>query len=176
MLPMKNTTSPADSGGTNARNRRHTSETAISAKPAKIVMPHTSGIPPTFKIYGHGELIPPGPAGALGNQSLGDPSLNPIITQARQWSPAAMVQYHFRSPGVTFRPFVGLGTLAMLVNVILLTLYTITCHSFRYLMGGRLDHFSRVRGGVVWHRITVVLVRLKPMHGAGAWYSMFSVT
>ncbi|MBY4733729.1 OmpW family protein [Cupriavidus pauculus] len=74
-----------------------------------IAITGVGGIPPTFKIYGHGELIPPGPAGALGRQSLGDPSLNPIITRARQWSSAAMVQYHFRSPGVSFRPFVGLG-------------------------------------------------------------------
>ena len=48
MLPMKNTTSPADSGGTNARSRRHTSENAISTRPAKMVMPHTSGMPPTL--------------------------------------------------------------------------------------------------------------------------------
>jgi outer membrane protein len=74
-----------------------------------IAITAVGGIPPEFKIYGHGELIPPGPAGALGHQSLGDPSLNPIITKARQWSPAAMVQYHFRAPDTTFRPFVGLG-------------------------------------------------------------------
>ncbi|HBO78274.1 MAG TPA: hypothetical protein DD502_08965, partial [Cupriavidus sp.] len=74
-----------------------------------IAITAVGGIPPEFKIYGHGYLIPPGPAGALGHQSLGDPSLNPIITRARQWSPAAMVQYHFRAPDVTFRPFVGVG-------------------------------------------------------------------
>lgn len=74
-----------------------------------IALTAVGGIPPEFKIYGHGELIPPGPAGALGHQSLGDPSLNPIITKARQWSPAAMVQYHFLEPGTRFRPFVGLG-------------------------------------------------------------------
>lgn len=74
-----------------------------------IALTAVGGIPPEFKIYGHGELIPPGPAGALGRQSLGDPSLNPIITKARQWSPAAMVQYHFFEPTARFRPYVGLG-------------------------------------------------------------------
>ncbi|MDQ0143620.1 OmpW/AlkL family protein [Cupriavidus necator] len=74
-----------------------------------IAVTAVGGIPPEFKLYGHGELIPPGPAGALGRQSLGDPALNPIITKARQWSPAAMVQYHFLDPGTRFRPFLGLG-------------------------------------------------------------------
>lgn len=74
-----------------------------------IAITAVGGIPPEFKLYGHGELIPPGPAGALGRQSLGDPSLNPIITKARQWSPATIVQYHFMDPGARFRPFLGLG-------------------------------------------------------------------
>ncbi|AOY92254.1 hypothetical protein BKK79_11065 [Cupriavidus sp. USMAA2-4] len=74
-----------------------------------IAVTGVGGIPPEFKLYGHGELIPPGPAGALGRQSLGDPSLNPIVTKARQWSPAAMVQYHFLEPTSKFRPFLGLG-------------------------------------------------------------------
>jgi hypothetical protein len=71
--------------------------------------------------------------------------------------------------------FVGLGSLIMLANVILLTLYSGTCHSFRYLMGGRIDAFSRVRGGLIWQRATMALNRLNPSHGAFAWYSMFSV-
>lgn len=74
-----------------------------------IAITGVGGIPPEFKLYGHGELIPPGPAGALGHQSLGDPSLNPIITRARQWSPAAIVQYHFMDPGSRLRPFLGVG-------------------------------------------------------------------
>ena len=38
---------------------------------------------------------------------------------------------------------IGLGTLIMLVNVVLLWGYTISCHSCRHLVGGRLKHFSR---------------------------------
>jgi hypothetical protein len=37
----------------------------------------------------------------------------------------------------------GLGTLIMLVNVILLWTYTLSCHSCRHAVGGRLKHFSK---------------------------------
>lgn len=70
---------------------------------------------------------------------------------------------------------IGLGTAIMLVNVILLTLYTTTCHSLRYLAGGNVDCYSCVRGGRVRYRIVSLLNRLNPQHGVWAWYSMFSV-
>jgi hypothetical protein len=63
----------------------------------------------------------------------------------------------------------------MLVNVVLLSLYTFTCHSFRYLMGGRIDAFSRIRFGKLWHRIVMLLNGANPRHGLWAWVSMFSV-
>lgn len=71
--------------------------------------------------------------------------------------------------------FIGLGSLILLVNVMLLSLYTFTCHSFRYLMGGRIDAFSRVRFGTLWHRVVIFLNRLNPRHGFYAWVSMFAV-
>ncbi|WP_454723934.1 MULTISPECIES: OmpW/AlkL family protein [Cupriavidus] len=74
-----------------------------------IALTTVAGVPPKFKLHGHGDLIPPGPAGALGHQPLGDASLNPIITGARQWSPAVMAQYHFLEPTARVRPFVGIG-------------------------------------------------------------------
>src|SRR5437868_5474838 len=37
---------------------------------------------------------------------------------------------------------VGIGSLVMLANVTLLTLYTFSCHSLRHLAGGKLDCFS----------------------------------
>jgi len=66
-------------------------------------------------------------------------------------------------------------SLIMLVNVILLSLYTLTCHSLRYLMGGRIDAFSRVRFGTIWHRIVRLLTWANTRHGLYAWISMFSV-
>ena len=38
---------------------------------------------------------------------------------------------------------IGLGTLIMVANVLLLWAYTASCHSCRSIMGGRLNHFSR---------------------------------
>src|SRR5207237_947001 len=37
---------------------------------------------------------------------------------------------------------IGMGTLVMLTNVILLSLYSFSCHSVRHLAGGRMDCFS----------------------------------
>jgi outer membrane protein len=74
-----------------------------------IAVSSVAGLPPTFKLYGHGTIKPPGPAGALGNQNLGDPNANPIVTSVRQWSPAMVFQYYFRDADAKFRPFVGIG-------------------------------------------------------------------
>ena len=70
---------------------------------------------------------------------------------------------------------IGLGSIVMLINVILLTLYAGTCHSLRYLTGGHVDCFSCVRAGKLRYRVAGFLSRLNPSHGAWAWYSMFSV-
>src|SRR3989441_9010743 len=42
---------------------------------------------------------------------------------------------------------IGVGTLVMAVNVILLASYTFGCHSLRHLIGGHVDCFSCARGG-----------------------------
>ena len=46
----------------------------------------------------------------------------------------------FRGPDDSFG--LGLGTLIMLVNVVLLWAYTVSCHSCRHIVGGRLRNFS----------------------------------
>src|SRR5215468_8411265 len=45
------------------------------------------------------------------------------------------------------RPGVGLGSFAILFSTAMLTMYTLSCHSLRHLVGGKLDCFSCVRGG-----------------------------
>ncbi len=47
----------------------------------------------------------------------------------------------FRGPDGNFG--VGLGSLIILANVILLWAYTLSCHSCRHITGGRLKHFSK---------------------------------
>jgi outer membrane protein len=74
-----------------------------------IAVTTVAGIPPEFQLYGHGTIMPPGPAGALGSQNLSDPSNNPIVKKVREWSPAIMLQYYFNTATSRFRPYVGLG-------------------------------------------------------------------
>lgn len=70
---------------------------------------------------------------------------------------------------------VGVGSLVMLANVVLLTLYTFSCHSLRHLVGGKLDCFScEVAGGTrykAWRGVSV----LNERHMLWAWMSLFSV-
>ena len=70
---------------------------------------------------------------------------------------------------------IGFGSLIMLANVTLLTLYTFSCHSLRHLAGGKLDCFSCTAFGppryTVWSKLTF----LNDRHMIFAWLSLFSV-
>ncbi len=67
---------------------------------------------------------------------------------------------------------VGLGTLVMWINVILLAGYTFSCHSCRHVCGGHVGVFSKAPGRYrVWH----VISRLNERHPMYAWLSLFSV-
>ena len=70
---------------------------------------------------------------------------------------------------------IGIGTLIMLVNIILLTVYTFSCHSLRHLAGGKLDCFSCTAFGrpryTAWRWVTA----LNEHHMFWAWVSMISV-
>ena len=69
----------------------------------------------------------------------------------------------------------GLGGLVLLVNAGLLTGYSLSCHSLRHLMGGRLDcfscsNFTRFRYRA-WQRVT----GMNENHMQWAWVSLVSV-
>jgi len=70
---------------------------------------------------------------------------------------------------------IGLGSLIMVANVVLLSLYTFGCHALRHLAGGGIDCFSCSRSArarfQLWRGVTVLNVR----HELWAWASMFSV-
>ena len=70
---------------------------------------------------------------------------------------------------------IGLGTLIMLVNVILLTLYTFSCHSLRHIVGGKLDCFSCSTFGPPRHSAWSFLTVLNERHMVWAWASLVSV-
>jgi hypothetical protein len=66
----------------------------------------------------------------------------------------------------------GLGTLILLVNVILIWMYTLGCHSCRHAVGGRLRHFSK---HPIRYRVWTLVSKLNANHGRYAWLSLFSV-
>ena len=70
---------------------------------------------------------------------------------------------------------VGIGTLVMLVNVVLLSCYTFGCHSLRHLVGGQVDCFSCARGGKARFQAWRGVSALNRHHMLFAWCSLFSV-
>lgn len=81
-------------------------------------------------------------------------------------------------PGDSHQFGVGLGTLIMIINVVLLAAFTFGCNSLRHIVGGRLDCFScpnnvaQVRGGYkLWRFVTY----FNEKHMLWAWLSLFSV-
>jgi hypothetical protein len=67
---------------------------------------------------------------------------------------------------------VGIGSIVLLVNAALLTMYSVSCHSCRHLVGGKLDIFSscptRYR---LWRWVSA----LNEHHMFWAWISLFGV-
>jgi len=70
---------------------------------------------------------------------------------------------------------IGVGTLVLLVNVSLLTIYALSCHSLRHLVGGRLDCFSCVSFGGPQHKAWSFLSVLNNRHMLFAWISLVTV-
>ncbi|OMI39953.1 hypothetical protein [Streptomyces sparsogenes] len=66
----------------------------------------------------------------------------------------------------------GLGTLVLLINIVLIWAYTLSCHSCRHIVGGRLKHFSR---HPVRYRLWGWVSSLNARHMALAWASLVSV-
>ncbi|HVH45720.1 MAG TPA: hypothetical protein VM925_25375 [Labilithrix sp.] len=69
----------------------------------------------------------------------------------------------------------GLGSLVLFLNCAFLTLYTLSCHSFRHLVGGSVNSFSTARLGSLRHRLWTSASRLNVNHMAFAWISLFGV-
>ena len=67
---------------------------------------------------------------------------------------------------------IGLGTLILVANAALLSLYTLSCHSCRYLCGGYLDSFPKAP---IRYRLWQHANRLNARHPLFAWISLFGV-
>ena len=70
---------------------------------------------------------------------------------------------------------ITVGSLIFLVNVTLLWMYSLSCHSLRHLIGGRVDCYSCVSGGEARLKAYSWLSVLNRQHGLWAWLSLFSV-
>lgn len=72
----------------------------------------------------------------------------------------------FRSPtGFGF----GLGNVVLVVNVVLLWAYTLSCHSCRHIVAGRINHFSR---HPLRYRAWMGVSRLNRHHMGLAWVTL----
>ena len=69
----------------------------------------------------------------------------------------------------------GLGSVILLTDALLLTGYVSGCHSLRHLVGGRLDCFSCSRANRTRHSAWKRLSGLNERHMVLAWASLFSV-
>ncbi|MGC4959831.1 hypothetical protein ACPXCG_23830 [Gordonia sp. DT218] len=77
----------------------------------------------------------------------------------------AIAAFHGKGGGFGF----GLGNVILLVNVILLWTYTVSCHSCRHVTGGRLKHFS---AHPVRYWIWTQVSKLNTRHMQFAWITL----
>lgn len=67
---------------------------------------------------------------------------------------------------------VGLGSVIIWVNVLMLAAYTLSCHACRHTVGGRIKHFSR---HPIRYRMWTWVSRMNVRHGTYAMISLFTV-
>jgi hypothetical protein len=70
---------------------------------------------------------------------------------------------------------ISVGTILLAVNVVLLSGYTLGCHSLRHLVGGKVDCFSCVAFGQARYKAWKGVSFLNENHMAWAWTSLFMV-
>ncbi len=81
----------------------------------------------------------------------------------------------FKGAGGSLEFGVGLGSLIMLANVVLLSLFTFGCNSVRHLIGGRLDCFTCSASARTRHKLWRGVSVLNGHHMQWAWFSLTSV-
>src|SRR6266508_535281 len=77
----------------------------------------------------------------------------------------AIVAFHGKGGGFGF----GLGNLVLLTNVVLLWAYTLSCHSCRHIVGGRLKNFSK---HPLRYRAWTFVSKLNVRHMQLAWITL----
>jgi hypothetical protein len=67
---------------------------------------------------------------------------------------------------------IGVGSIVLAVNVVLIACYVFGCHAFRHLSGGSFDQFSK---NPARHKLYECVSCLNSRHKKFAWASLFSV-
>jgi len=70
---------------------------------------------------------------------------------------------------------VGVGTFVLFLNCSFLSLYTLSCHSFRHLVGGSVNSYSEAALGMLRHKVWGLVSKLNGNHMGFAWVSLFGV-
>ena len=70
---------------------------------------------------------------------------------------------------------ISIGSLVILGTVVLLGLYTFSCHSLRHLVGGKIDCYSCVAFGKARHSAWKGVSKINKSHMYWAWTSLFMV-
>jgi hypothetical protein len=76
-------------------------------------------------------------------------------------------------PGGSFG--VKVGSLIFLINVIMVSAYTFSCHSLRHLIGGNKDCYTCLRAGSARRKLYNGVTRLNLRHPQWAWISLFTL-
>jgi hypothetical protein len=84
----------------------------------------------------------------------------------------AMLGFRFADSAGVRHFGVGVGSLVMLLNVVLLSGYTFGCHSMRHILGGLLDQISKAPLRKLAYDASTVCNR---SHMKWAWASLISV-
>ena len=66
----------------------------------------------------------------------------------------------------------SVGTLVLLANATFLWLYSLSCHSCRHILGGKLKHFSK---NPIRYKTWTIVSRLNADHPKYAWISLIGV-
>ena len=89
------------------------------------------------------------------------------------WAVILACMWPSEGGGKTFG--LSVATLVLAANVTLLSLYTCSCHSFRHLIGGKLNSFSRAGFGRPRYQMWKGVSALNQHHMLFAWMSLFMV-
>ena len=83
--------------------------------------------------------------------------------------------FNFAQSSGQFQFGIGLGSLLILLDTVLLTFYILSCHAFRHLFGGGSNCFSCSGIKTIQHKGWKIFSKLNEYHGTFFWLSLISV-